>query len=420
MLGSASARVHHTSRPPPRMSFQLRRSLAALFPADPPRRTDLWLYAAHLCTIWAIALSNVAFGLLLLRSRRYFRELSGSWQRLAPLLIPLGFYVVFLVVSILFSLEPTTSAPNLRETLSLLTLALGLVLVRGEHEVRRLFDLLILMSALIATYGIAQYYLSDYGPLHNRIPGPFSHYMTLSGVLVVGDLLLLARVVSRDGWKSPWNWLALLAINWTLLLSLTRRSWVAVTLTATAYLLVRARRFFLVFLTVAMILALLAPKTVVGRMQSIFSFQEASNYDRLCMAEAGLFMIEESPLFGIGPGMVKSRYPIYRHPTAPRFSVSHLHNSFLGLAAERGLLSLAAYLWLMSAGLWLAYRAYRREGGPHGDRADLYLGTILVLVGFNLGGLFEDNWRDTEIQRLVLFILAVPCCLSTRADGSEK
>ena len=36
---------------------------------------------------------------------------------------------------------------------------------------------------------------------------------------------------------------------------------------------------------------------------------------------------------------------------------------------------------------------------------------ILVLVGFNLAGLFEANWRDSEIQRLVLFLLAVPCCV---------
>lgn len=326
----------------PRMFSQLRRLPAALFAAEPTRRTDFWLYAAHLCTIWAIALSNTLFGLLLLRSRRHPGELYRSWPRYAPLLIPLGCYVFVLAVSVLFSFEPLTSAPHIREALSLLTLVLGLVLIRGEHEVRRIFDFLILVSALSAVYGIGQYYFSDYGPLHNRIPGGFSHYMTFSGVLVIGDLILIARIVSHDGWKTPWNWPALLAINWALLLSLTRGSWIAVALTATVYLVARARRFFLVFLTAAVILALLAPNAVASRMQSIFSVQNDSNYDRLCMAEAGLYMISERPFFGIGPGMVKSRYPIYRHPTAPRFSVSHLHNTFLGLAAERGLLALAA------------------------------------------------------------------------------
>ena len=109
--------------------------------------------------------------------------------------------------------------------------------------------------------------------------------------------------------------------------------------------------------------------------------------------------------------MVEERYPIYRQPTAPRYLVPHLHNSFLQLAAERGLVSLAAYLWLMAASLRLAWRRYRFEGCEAGPRADLYLGTIVALAAFNLAGLFEYNWGDTEVQRLALFLLALPFCL---------
>ncbi len=116
-------------------------------------------------------------------------------------------------------------------------------------------------------------------------------------------------------------------------------------------------------------------------------------------------------MFGIGPEMVRARYPIYRHPTAPRQWAAHLHNSFLQIGAETGLPALAAYLWLMGATVILAYRRFRAEGGWRGARADLYMGAILVLVAFNLAGLFEDNWSDTEVQRLVLFVLAVPFCL---------
>ena len=60
----------------------------------------------------------------------------------------------------------------------------------------------------------------------------------------------------------------------------------------------------------------------------------------------------------------------------------------------------------MVASLLLGYRAYRREGGLAGPRADLYLGSILVLEAFNVAGLFEDNWSDTEVQRLVIYALA--------------
>jgi O-antigen ligase len=112
--------------------------------------------------------------------------------------------------------------------------------------------------------------------------------------------------------------------------------------------------------------------------------------------------------------MVAELYPIYRNPTAPRHTVGHLHNTFIDLAAERGLLSLAAYLWLMMAGAVVAARGWRR-----GEARDLNLGVLLAVVAFNIAGLFEANWRDTEVQRLVLFLLAAPFVVRSRGgDGA--
>jgi O-antigen ligase len=129
------------------------------------------------------------------------------------------------------------------------------------------------------------------------------------------------------------------------------------------------------------------------------------------MLEAGMTMVAERPLFGLGPEMVERRYPIYRAPTAPRFEIPHLHNSFLQLAAERGVPALLAYLAMTWASLRAMYRAYRREGGSRGARADLYLGGMLALLAFNIAGLFENNWGDTEVQRAALFLLVMPFCL---------
>ena len=58
-----------------------------------------------------------------------------------------------------------------------------------------------------------------------------------------------------------------------------------------------------------------------------------------------------------------------------------------------------------------AWRAYRDEGGKRGLRVDLYLGAGAALLAFSLAGLFENNWGDTEVQRMALFLLALPFCL---------
>ena len=123
-------------------------------------------------------------------------------------------------------------------------------------------------------------------------------------------------------------------------------------------------------------------------------------------------------MLGIGPDQVKLRYPLYRHPTAPRFRVPHLHNSFLQIAAERGLLSLVAYLVLLAVPVLASWRGLRRAEREGKGPADLYLGVMAAVVGFAVAGLFEHNWGDVEVQRVLLAIFAMPFCL--RAEEADE
>ena len=374
-------------------------------------RAGYWLYAGHLLSLFSIAASSILLGLTILSLPWTARRRPAlNWQSLAPLTIPLAAYVLLLVGAIFASYDPRMSVGSLRELFTLAALPLGPLLVRGERDVRRLVDALLAVATLLACAGLAQY-LFGYGGIDRRIRGPFSHYMTFSGFLLIADLLLVASMLCAGRWRSPWRWLALAAINVALLGSLTRGAWVALGLTLTALLLVRAPRWLLAWIPAALLLTILAPVPILHRVLSITDLRDTSNYDRLCMLDAGLAMIAERPLFGLGPDLVKRRYPIYRDPTAPRYHVPHLHNSLLQLAAERGLPALASYLALTGAAFWIAWRRYRSEG-REGPRADLYLGVMLALLAFNLAGLFENNWGDTEVQRALLFVLAIPFCLT--------
>ncbi|TNF75137.1 MAG: hypothetical protein EP299_06450, partial [Acidobacteria bacterium] len=322
--------------------------------------------------------------------------------------------VAIFVASALTSYQVKTSLWELRALIGLTTLPLGLLLVRGERRVRQVFDLLIWVTLALALYGIAQYLFTDYGELYNRIPGPFGHYMTYSGVVLLGACLLLGRLTTGPTAQPAKDWLFLAVILMALGLTLTRNVWLATLVVVTIAFIMRYRRWLPAYaVALALLLSLVATQAPQhwSRLTSIVSLDDPSNYDRLCMAEAGLHMIADRPLFGIGPGMVEQYYPIYRHPTALRADVKHLHNTFIHLAAERGILAVGAYIWLMIAALWLCHRGYRAGGGLAGPRADLYLGVMLALVALNIAGIFEANWRDTEIQRWALFLLAVPVCV---------
>lgn len=390
-------------------------------PAGPPggalrgRRLGLVLFALHLLLVFWLAISNVFLGLALVAAPWTARLRDVLRPGARPLLAALAAYVVLLVASVIASTDPATSVRALSEIFALGTLALALALIRGADEARLLVDGVILVAVGIAGYGLFQF-LIGYGDLDNRIRGPLSHYMTFSGVLLIADLLLFARLAHAHGWRNPWNWATAAVLNVALLGSLTRSAWVALAVALAILVVLRAPRLLLLAPIAALVFLLLAPVPLLSRMRSIVDLTDESNYDRICMVRAGLTMIAERPAFGIGPDLVKSRYPIYRHPTAPRYTVPHLHNSFLQLAAERGLPALAAYLALMLAAARWALARLRAEGGMAGANADLHLGTFLALVGFNLAGLFENNWGDSEVQRMALFVLALPYVSATPGD----
>jgi len=250
-------------------------------------------------------------------------------------------------------------------------------------------------------------------------------------VLLLCDVLLVTQMVCGRAARSAWRWLALILINAALVGTMTRGAWVALGGALLCLLAIAAARSaprswrdgqrplthgaprYAAICALALLAVFLAvPASVLRRATSIFDLRDPSNYDRLCMIDSGLHMIAERPFVGLGPDMVDHRYEIYRQPTAPRYWVPHLHDSFLEMAAERGLPSLAAYLWMMIAGVRLALRRYRAEGGSRGPRAELYLGTVVALLAFNLAGLFENNWGDAEVKRLALFVLMMPFCLA--------
>jgi len=124
------------------------------------------------------------------------------------------------------------------------------------------------------------------------------------------------------------------------------------------------------------------------------------------MLHAGVRMIADEPILGVGPEMVKVYYPLYRDPDAEFWRVGHLHNNLLQLAASSGLFSAASYLALMALFFAKAVQLLRRE--DRSDRAALLAGALMAAAALFVAGFFEYNWGDTEVEMATLLVLAVP------------
>ena len=154
--------------------------------------------------------------------------------------------------------------------------------------------------------------------------------------------------------------------------------------------------------------ALAVPSPLSQRALSIVDPADPTVRERLYFWQAGWRMVKDAPFLGLGPGGVKRHYPEYRDPAARRPSTGHLHNNAVQLAAERGVLGLAAWLSIWVAFFVRAGRIYARlPAARAGDRA-LVAGSLAAVAGFLVAGLFEYNFGDSEVIGLTWVVMAFP------------
>jgi len=111
------------------------------------------------------------------------------------------------------------------------------------------------------------------------------------------------------------------------------------------------------------------------------------------------------PVLGLGFGRYRQRAAPYyeRHPLADRRS--HAHNNFLQIAAEAGLVGLAAFTLLFATMLRFGFEAVRRCRDP--NLHAIALGGCLALVGFLVGGLTQYSFGDNEVATAMWTTAAV-------------
>ncbi len=263
-----------------------------------------------------------------------------------------------------------------------------------------------------------------------RATGPLGHYMTFSGVLLVS---IPALLTIRGGAKRLVAHLVAGSAIGMIGLTLTRSAWIGC---GAALVVFFASRFvspaktsggravaaerpalYAVGAVVALVIiavllsALAGPDALYDRAASTFSMENPSNLDRIAMAATGLKMIKAHPLLGIGPGLMERVYPAWVVEWAVREENPHLHNNLLQIAAERGLIGLAAWLWMMAAFAILAWRVLRAAGptGPGGPEARA---ALAALAGFLAMGMFEYNFSDSEVLMALLFVVSLPLAAS--------
>jgi O-antigen ligase len=239
-----------------------------------------------------------------------------------------------------------------------------------------------------------------------RAHGFYSIYMTLGGVLALVLTLTLPRVpLLRPPAAGAAGWLlGVLAF----VLTFVRGAWLGCAAGFGVLALLLRRRTLVLLGAVIVIVMVVAVPSVRERATTMFDPADATARERLAMLSAGLTLVRAQPMLGVGPGQVKRLYPEYAPPEALRRHTSHLHNTPLQIAVERGLVGLALWLWIFVAFFVRSARVLRRlPAEAAADRA-LVAGSIAAIAAFLVAGLFEYNFGDTEVLLVALSIMALP------------
>jgi O-antigen ligase len=129
------------------------------------------------------------------------------------------------------------------------------------------------------------------------------------------------------------------------------------------------------------------------------------------MWSSGLHIIRDHPWTGVGMGAMVRVYQRYREPDGPidpTRRIGHLHNNVIQVAAERGLLGLACWLWIWLAYGWQTWRIYRCLGSEQARAKALVVGSLASVVAFHVEGLFEHTFGTSVVITLVYFLMALP------------
>jgi O-antigen ligase len=324
-------------------------------------------------------------------------------------------YILVSILAIIFSSDFSLSISHAKHFSILAVFIFGSQALMNGAKVRLYLSMLVLGGLINAVYAFFRFAALGEGGLQRRLHGFIGSWMTFSGFMMIIILLLLARIIwtARSRATILYAFAALFLII-VLVLSMTRNSWVGLFFGVLTLCFLHSRKIFVFGLGLIIVLGIIStpflPTDVKARFRSIFTTKDTTNRDRIYMATIAVNIIKKHPLLGIGPGTLGTQLQYYVSEGIDKnWRIPHLHNNILQIAAVKGLLGLAA--WLLFFLKWF-YDSLRFYFTNKSCCPDLIAGAIACIVAFQIAGLFEYNFGDSEILMLILFIMAIPYALS--------
>jgi putative inorganic carbon (HCO3(-)) transporter len=378
-----------------------------------PTKREPLVFALVLCGATALLVSIAAGEILLAAALVSWLIWQPRRPQLPSYVTPLCVFILTTFLSLAVSPDPAINWA-FRKTVIFGMALLAATFVTTRWRARTSYAFLLALATFTSIWALVQFgiayarflgteKLSDDPTVLARITGFMGHWLTFSGEqLLVWCAAVPALIYLGKRWFVP-----LTIVGAALILSFTQSVWLgaAAGIGTVAFLL--PRRLLVVVILPLVLMGVLASPLIYQRLnRSLNDPDFAPRTGRLTLWKAGARMIRDHPWFGVGPERVPTEFlKMYRGSNLKDVYYGHLENNFLQIAAERGLICFAAFIWFLLelyAGLVRLLKA-----ADDGTRW-IVLSAISALTGFVVSGLFQYNFGDSEVLLLLLFIVSIP------------
>lgn len=277
-------------------------------------------------------------------------------------------------------------------------------------QARRFAMVMVAAGALAATYGILQHFtgvdwwraaLGRRTRVRPRIAGAagfavvgfFRNYLTFAHVMIFPLAWALAATLRGRLLAG----LAAAAMVAAIAFSTARGVWVGALVGLLVLALIGRRGQGLPWLVGLLVVAALTFALSPGlRAQAAPLFTlDGANAGRVAIYQANRDIVAEHPVLGLGFGRYRTAAKPYYEPYPQADRKSHAHNNFLQIAAEAGLVGLAAFCLLFAWLLRLGWEAIR--DAPDTDAWIVATGAWLGILVFLIAGMTQYNFGDNEV-----------------------